>query len=210
MRVLLLLVLLAFLGTQCGPTAGLPRTAGTAELDRLVTFMTGAFDSGEQAAKDSSYYHITLQMAPIWTDRTDGRWLYVEQAVASMPTKPYRQRVYRVEQSGPKEFKSHVYTLDEPADFVGAHLPGPAQKALTYERIALKEGCEVILKKQADGTYAGQTGMGTCASNLRGAAYAHSEVTVYKGQLISWDRGYNKDGEQVWGAEKGGYVFVKR
>jgi hypothetical protein len=28
--------------------------------------------------------------------------------------------------------------------------------------------------------------------------------------MVSWDRGYNDEGEQVWGAEKGGYRFVKR
>jgi hypothetical protein len=27
--------------------------------------------------------------------------------------------------------------------------------------------------------------------------------------MISWDRGYNDAGEQVWGAEKGGYIFLK-
>jgi hypothetical protein len=28
--------------------------------------------------------------------------------------------------------------------------------------------------------------------------------------MLSWDRGYNADGKQVWGAEKGGYRFVKK
>jgi hypothetical protein len=28
--------------------------------------------------------------------------------------------------------------------------------------------------------------------------------------MLSWDRGYNKDDKQVWGAEKGGYRFVKK
>ena len=185
-------------------------TSSTAELDRLVRYMSGTFDSAEQAAADSAYYHISLRMAPIWPERTDGRWLYVEQAVANMADRPYRQRVYRVEQTGPKSFASHVYTLDEPREFVGAYAPGEARQALTFDRIALKDGCAVLLEKQANGTYRGQTGTGTCASNLRGAQYAHSEVAVYKGQLISWDRGYDENGKQVWGAEKGGYVFVKR
>ena len=194
---------------QCGTTADAPRQK-TSELDKLVAYMTGSFDSEAQATEDSTYYNISLKMAPIWPERTDGRWLYVEQAVAAMADRPYRQRVYRVEQTGPKTFASHVYLLDEPKDFIGAYEPGSAQTALTPERITLKEGCEVVLEKQPNGTYVGQTGTGTCESNMRGAQYAHSEVTVYKGQLISWDRGYDKNGKQVWGAEKGGYVFVKR
>jgi hypothetical protein len=27
--------------------------------------------------------------------------------------------------------------------------------------------------------------------------------------MVSWDRGWNADDKQVWGAEKGGYEFVK-
>jgi hypothetical protein len=45
---------------------------------------------------------------------------------------------------------------------------------------------------------------------LRGAAYATSEVVIEPAILVSWDRGWNAAGEQVWGATKGGYEFVKR
>ena len=48
-----------------------------------------------------------------------------------------------------------------------------------------------------------------CPSDRKGAAYATSEVTITENELISWDRGYNDKDEQVWGAEKGGYHFLK-
>lgn len=48
-----------------------------------------------------------------------------------------------------------------------------------------------------------------CPSDRKGAAYATSEVTITPERLLSWDRGYNEKDEQVWGAEKGGYEFVK-
>jgi hypothetical protein len=35
-------------------------------------------------------------------------------------------------------------------------------------------------------------------------------VTIWPDRLISWDRGWNDKGQQVWGAEKGGYIFVKQ
>jgi hypothetical protein len=56
--------------------------------------MTGSFSSQEQAAADTSRYDIRLEMAPIWTDHPNGKWFYVEQAVAWSLEKPYRQRVY--------------------------------------------------------------------------------------------------------------------
>jgi hypothetical protein len=27
--------------------------------------------------------------------------------------------------------------------------------------------------------------------------------------ILSWDRGWDKEDNQVWGAEKGGYEFIK-
>ena len=35
------------------------------------------------------------------------------------------------------------------------------------------------------------------------------EVEVTKGRVVSWDRGFDAEGNHIWGAEKGGYEFVK-
>ena len=57
----------------------------------------------------------------IWKERTDGDWLYVEQAMANAQQTPYRQRVYRLSQTGSDTFRSDVYLLPEPAlGFAGA------------------------------------------------------------------------------------------
>ena len=64
----------------------------------LFELMQGSFDSSEQAAQDSAYYAISLHMYPIWPER--GQYLYVEQALAAMQDKPYRQRVYELRTGG--------------------------------------------------------------------------------------------------------------
>jgi len=58
-------------------------------------------------------------------------------------------------------------------------------------------------------TYEGSTEGNNCESDLRGAKYATSEVKISKDGIISWDRGYDAEGKQVWGAEKGGYIFKR-
>ncbi|MCK5454144.1 MAG: hypothetical protein KAJ16_07275 [Calditrichia bacterium] len=55
----------------------------------------------------------------------------------------------------------------------------------------------------------GSTRGNDCQSSLRGTAYATSEVTIRKTELISWDRGFDSNDQQVWGAEKAGYIFKK-
>ncbi|MBK7887481.1 MAG: hypothetical protein IPJ86_09325 [Bacteroidetes bacterium] len=35
-------------------------------------------------------------------------------------------------------------------------------------------------------------------------------MKLKENMLPSWDRGFNDDGVQVWGAERGGYIFLKQ
>lgn len=190
--------------SACGTTGSLPRSGG---LDELTTLMTGTFNSAEQAARDSSYFDITLHMYPIWPGREDGRWLYVEQAVSASRDRPYRQRIYRLTQAGPDAFVSTIYELPDPEAYAGRWRTPDDFRELTPEDLLPREGCDVYLTREGKGVYRGATEEGTCASNLRGAAYATSRVEIRKGVLLSWDQGFNAGGEQVWGAEKGGYVF---
>ena len=60
-----------------------------------------------------------------------------------------------------------------------------------------------------NGSYEGSTNGKDCQSDLRGAKYATSEVVISDEGIKSWDRGYDENDKQVWGAEKGGYVFKK-
>ena len=58
----------------------------------LVDWMTGSFSSQAQSLEDEEYFDIRLEMVAIWPMRSDGLWLYVEQASASALDRPYRQR----------------------------------------------------------------------------------------------------------------------
>ena len=182
-------------------------------LDRLVARMTGRFDSSAQAAAQSGYFDIRLSMVPLWTERTDGRWLYVEQATATAPDRPYRQRIYRVARRG-DAFVSEVYTLPDPAAWAGRASDPVALRALaadlTPQQLSRRAGCDVLLRALPDGDFDGGTQGQTCASDPRGAAYATSTVRVKADRLETWDQGFDAQGRQVWGATQGGYVFVRR
>ncbi len=193
--------------------AGLTAASGqepAAELTVLADWMTGSFSSAQQAAADTSYFDIRLEMIRI--PRKDGRiWLYVEQAAAGkLGTKPYRQRVYRLEAVGDGSFLSHVYTIPgDPLRFAGAYGDPELLASIPLDSLTLLEGCSIELMSTTDGTFSGGTDGRSCGNSWGEATYATSEVTVTPDALRSWDRGYNDAGEQVWGAEKGGYVFEK-
>jgi len=179
----------------------------TAEVEELVGLMAGSLSSRVQAQADPEYFDIRLHMLPIWTDRTDGRWLYVEQAVAVAQAEPYRQRVYRVSAKDDGTLESAVYELTEPLRFALAWKDPSKLDALRHEDLALKAGCEVLLRKAGPGRFVGATAEKACPSDLRGASWASSEVEITKDGVLSWDRGFDQAGAQVWGATKGGYAF---
>ena len=180
----------------------------SSDLQQLADWMTGEFDSSEQADKDSSYYNISLKMTRIWPEKTNGIYLYVEQALASTPKEPYRQRVYFVTQIDDLNYTSDVYTFKNAEKFIGAWKTPESFADVTVFDLKYKEGCTVFM--DYDGfQYSGRTKTGSCKSDLRGASYATSEVIILPSKLSSWDRGYDENDEQVWGAEKGPYVFKK-
>jgi hypothetical protein len=182
-----------------------------ADLEALYPMMLGTFSSAEQARLDpDNFFNIRLVMVPIWTERGDGYWLYVEQAAAGALDRPYRQRVYHlsVQDDADAPLRSEVYTLPgDPLAFVGAWARPDVFEAIGPGDLELREGCAIHLSRQPDGTFVGATRGTGCASTLGDAAYATSEVVIRHGLLSSWDRGYTASGEQAWGAEAGPYLF---
>jgi hypothetical protein len=178
--------------------------------ETLVDLMTGSFSSAAQAAADTNYYDIRLEMVRIWPERDDAHWMYIEQAVATHTDAPYRQRVYRVTEVEPGLFRSEVFALSAPEGFAGEWLSRDPLRDITPDDLIPREGCAVYLRRDDCGEYVGSTIGHACTSGLGGAAYATSEVTVGPGRIESWDRGFDADGNQVWGAENGAYVFLRR
>lgn len=202
-----------------------PKATDVSPLRELVGLMSGSFSSAAQHREDpENFFDIRLHMAPIWKDISSdekGYWLYVEQATAAMPDRPYRQRVYHVtvehvsDPSGRSTpvFKSAVYLLPgTPAEvlkFTGAWKDEKKLDGVTPEKLIPRDGCTVVMTRTGESRFEGATVGKGCPSERGGAKYATAEVHVNTDGLQTWDRGYNEKDEQVWGAEKGGYRFVR-
>jgi phospholipase C len=179
-------------------------------LKKLAGVMAGEFHNNAQADADKAYFHIVLRMKPMWKESPDGYWFYVEQAVESSQHQPYRQRVYHLYLQDGSTIVSKVYELKSPQNYVGAWQHEARLAPLTADSLVDRQGCAIYLHQVEKGVYKGSTPGKECLSTLRGAVYATSEVTIGKGRLTSWDRGWNADDQQIWGADKGPYVFLKQ
>jgi len=195
-----------------------PPASQPATIDDLITLMTGSFTSQRQAAGDPDFFDIRLHMTRIWPSERNGAWLYVEQARSDTLDKPYRQRIYFVtpmtftggDGLAHTVFRSEVWLLPgDPLAFAGAWADPSRLDALSPTSLSQKSGCEVLLVPGGGNTFAGSTLGRGCPSERGGATFTTSEVTITSTGLESWDRGFDAGGKQVWGAEKGGYLFLR-
>lgn len=178
------------------------------------TAMAGNYSNKAQATEDASFKSIVMHMRPMWIDRIDGLWVYVEQSVVTddqKETKPYRQRVYQiVDGNDADSVECRIYELPgDPLQFSGAWEKDRPLKSLVPDLLIPRAGCSIILHRDTDGAWTGGTTPSQCQATENDAAYSTSEVKLTLRELRSWDRSYNAAGVQVWGSTTGPYIFVK-
>lgn len=177
-------------------------------VERALRFQRGLFNSSAQAARDGRYFEVQLSVCSVDAPALGEHVLYVEQAMMSAPEEPYRQRVYVLDGEG-DQVVSVVNEVDAPEQLIDLCSFAPADRAaiLAARTVTPVEGCEVVLTVVDDNTFTGGTIGDSCSNDYGGATYATSEVTLTDTALQSWDRGYDADDVQVWGATAGAYVF---
>jgi len=179
---------------------------------QATDLLTGRFDSSAQAAADARYFAVQLHTCRIDVPELGEQVLYVEQAMMTALDQPYRQRVYAIADREDGAVVSVVNELVQPERFVGFCDLGATDQAGIMPiaaDIAPLPGCAVTLTATDDG-FSGSTDGKACLNDHNGAVYATSEVTLTDAGIDSWDRGYDANDTQVWGAVAGAYRFDRK
>ncbi|XP_058092895.1 chromophore lyase CRL, chloroplastic isoform X2 [Magnolia sinica] len=156
--------------------------------------------SREQARRDPvNYFNLRMLTCPA-TEMVDGsRVLYFEQAFWRTPQKPFRQlSSYAIRDA--EEYKNFC---DRPKD----QRPQPdevigdiAEHLITIHLSRCERGKRCL--------YEGSTPSGGFPNSWSGAAYCTSDLALLKhNEIHTWDRGYDDEGNQVWGVKGGPYEF---
>ena len=211
-RALATAVLLAAAFSVAAPAAAPTLTPREMVTEVLLRRLAGQFSSEAQSRSDPDYLEVRYEAVRIWKQLQGARWLYVERSVPGLPAAPYRQTVYRFvddpfKKVDERRFELDAYAIVEPARFAGATSDPARLSAMTPQDLVARPGCSIVLVRGGDDTFTGGTTGRSCPGDAPGVAYVTSEWTVARDGLTRWDRGFDADGRQVWGATKGPYVF---
>jgi hypothetical protein len=189
-----------------------PATKRERVWESIARRLAGSYSSEAQSRLDPDYFDVRCEIVPFWKGRPGFGWLYVEGSVPGLQEAPYRQTVYRLgdDPSIPhdeRRFELRAYAVVDPRRVAGAALDPVRLEALTDADLAPQPGCSIVLVRGDDDTFTGGTRGRACPGSAPGVAYVTSEWTVGRDGLTRWDRGFDAEGRQVWGATKGPYVL---
>lgn len=185
---------------------------------RLVSHsLCGEKNAREQAARDPDHYFNLRMVTCPAAEMVDGsKVLYFELAFWRTPQKPFRQRFYMVKPCS-KEMKCDVElstdAIRDVEEYKNFCDRPKDQRPLPEEVIGdIAEHLTTIHLKRCERgkrcLYEGTTPPGGFPNTWNGATYYTSELAVLKNNEIQmWDRGYDDDGNQVWGVKEGPYEF---
>lgn len=191
--------------------------AGTPVTDPAVEYTAtaaGQFSSVAQHRADPAYDEIEARIVRIWPDRTDGVWLYQEQAIVSAPgltlspvearRQPYFQFVARIVVIAPGVLRRDNFRVRDGAAWL-ARQPGDARLAKLTPADLLPPSCHNRLERISAGRWIGRTE--SCANGYKRAASMLSLSITTPDEYVNWDRGFDAAGQRLWGPAAGGYIF---
>ncbi len=177
----------------------------------LTVWLTGSFSTHAQSIADPQFHDLHIETISIWTDRTDGPWLYFEQASSTTVDQPYKQRVLQLVENFDGTITMLAFELPAPAlAHAGAWKFASPLNDLTPDVLTPLDGCAIAMTVADDGASATGGSEGThCRGAHAGVAYATTELIASQGGLRLWERGYDASGNIVSGSRTGPCDFLR-
>ncbi len=139
-------------------------------------------------------------------------FLYQEQGFIGSLNQPYRQRFLEIttENKQTKQYRqnlvfSHSYKPDDLSQWVNFCQSDRVQDKINQTEIG-QLVCTITLKPLLS-VYVGQTPPQGCPTKARGAATVTNSIVLHEQGMETWDRGFDTQGKQLWGARKKPYQF---
>ena len=181
-------------------------------VNQFADLLLGTFDSSAQSIDNSDYLDVTVQHCSVTvTDLpsavSSGRFLALRQSV-STSANPYRVRILRIfAGESPDMVRVSSFATVRGLNVADLCFKPKEERTISFN-ILDEEKCTTQARLQ-DGRFTGGTTGEGCPSSRSGAVRMTSELTLTQQGMTTWDRGWNAQGQLVWGPETGPYTFER-
>ncbi len=190
-----------------------PMPSMAQQVDEVVNHLVGVMDTSAQAASNPKISRVQMTTCQVQVqDASLAKrdrpvvFLYQEQALAEKLDQPYRQRFLRIAPSrDSKTVESLSFKPEQMQTWAGFCQRPKRDRQITLRDLGTPV-CSVWLKRSED-EYLGRTPVDGCPARVRGAVRITNRVRLWTDGMDTWDRGFDAQGRQVWGAESDAYQF---
>jgi hypothetical protein len=176
-----------------------------AQVREVASYLIGAMDTSTQAAIDRRAPDVRITTCPIRVGDTEALFLYQEQALSLTLNRPYRQRFLQIASTVDNRVESISYKPTHPEAWIGLCNQPNVDRTVPLPELG-ETVCTLILQRNGEG-YVGTTPEEGCTANYRGAVRITNQVQLTQGTMETWDRGFDAQGQQVWGASDESYQY---
>jgi CpeT/CpcT family (DUF1001) len=180
----------------------------TQQAEQVVQHLEGILSTAQRAAANPKVANVTMTTCRVQVANPPAGsiYLYQEQAIHDKLTHPYRQRILEISSSPASQtIRSRSYKLADQAKWI--NFCDRADRQIQPQDFPTVV-CAVFLKPTAEG-FSGTTEATGCPANVRGAVMIRNRIRLHPNGMDTWDRGYDAQGKQVWGAGDAPYQFLR-
>lgn len=175
------------------------------DLLRYIEWLDGSFSSYNQSIEEQYFSHVTIEQRFIRKD-VMGSWFYIQQGMFG--DEPYRKRIYIIFQKNDTTIVTKNYRIRDEIRFdIRNNNVYELLRELTLDSLIYLKNCDSYTYMGLDKNFYGELSNGICpGGSYNEATYTTSEFRVYENMIVSWERGWNEEGQR-WGSNRGFYYF---
>jgi len=172
LHIAVMALIAAMLGCSSAPeqnNGGADQASRRAMVAELGQRLVGTFSSRAQAERSTDGAPSQrLVVSPLWPERTDGPWLYLEQAPLRRLQTPVRQWVLHLVAASDTDVRAEFYDLPgDPLGYAGGFARPSAFAQLQPHRLIPRSERDLLLARATGGDWTGATqGNGRTGADL--------------------------------------------
>lgn len=180
------------------------------EVNEIVNHLVGRMDTSAQTLANPSAPNVRMTTCVVEVSGIENEinsvYLYQEQALSSKLNQPYRQRFLEI-RAVPTEGKVESTAFKPLNSQRWINLCDRPETQRQVNLFDLGEAVCTVSLRPLMTIYIGETPPEGCPTNVRGAVRITNTVILHSEGMDTFDRGFDAEGNQVWGAENESYQF---